>query len=93
MERPAPLISAEIRRFEAGRRCVQWGRRAASDGENPSRRRDHAQHRALAPCSGSQAEGKTDKAKGRAEGLAERRSKGAEKVNDAAKGVKDSLKK
>jgi uncharacterized protein YjbJ (UPF0337 family) len=40
-----------------------------------------------------QAEGKTDKAKGHAEDMADRMSKGADKVSDAAKGVKDSLKK
>jgi uncharacterized protein YjbJ (UPF0337 family) len=40
-----------------------------------------------------QAEGKTDKAKGRAKDMAARASKGANKVSDAAKGVKDSLKK
>ena len=40
-----------------------------------------------------QAEGKTDKAKGHAEDRADRMSKGADKVSDAAKGVKDSLKK
>jgi uncharacterized protein YjbJ (UPF0337 family) len=40
-----------------------------------------------------QAEGKTDKAKGHAEDMADRISKGADKVSDAAKGVKDSLKK
>ena len=40
-----------------------------------------------------QAEGKTDKAKGHAEDLADRVSKGSQKVSDAAKGVKDSLKK
>ncbi len=40
-----------------------------------------------------QAEGKTDKAKGHAEDIADRMSKGADKVSDAAKGVKDSLKK
>jgi uncharacterized protein YjbJ (UPF0337 family) len=40
-----------------------------------------------------QAEGKTDKAKGHAQDMADRVSKGANKVSDAAKGVKDSLKK
>ena len=40
-----------------------------------------------------QAEGKMDKAKGHAEDMADRMSKGADKVSDAAKGVKDSLKK
>ena len=40
-----------------------------------------------------QAEGKTDKAKGDAEDMADRMSKGTDKVSDAAKGVKDSLKK
>ena len=40
-----------------------------------------------------QAEGKTDKAKGHAEDMADRVSKGADQVSDAAKGVKDSLKK
>lgn len=40
-----------------------------------------------------QAEGKTDKAKGHAEDMADRVRKGADKVSDAAKGVKDSLKK
>ena len=40
-----------------------------------------------------QPEGKTDKAKGHAEDIADRMSKGADKVSDAAKGVKDSLKK
>ena len=40
-----------------------------------------------------QAEGKTDKAKGHAEDMADRMSKGADKISDAAKGVKDSLKK
>lgn len=40
-----------------------------------------------------QAEGKMDKAKGHAEDLANRVGKGAEKVREAAKGVKDSLKK
>ena len=40
-----------------------------------------------------QAEGKTDKAKGHAEDIADRMSKGADKVSDAAKGMKDSLKK
>jgi uncharacterized protein YjbJ (UPF0337 family) len=40
-----------------------------------------------------QAEGKTDKAKGHAEDMADRISKGADKVSDAAKGMKDSLKK
>jgi len=40
-----------------------------------------------------QAEGKMDKAKGHAEDLADRLSKGADKVSDAAKGVQDSLKK
>jgi uncharacterized protein YjbJ (UPF0337 family) len=40
-----------------------------------------------------QAEGKTDKAKGHAADVADRVSKGADKVSDAAKGVKDSLKK
>ena len=40
-----------------------------------------------------QAVGKMDKAKGHAEDLADRVSKGADKVSDAAKGVKDSLKK
>jgi uncharacterized protein YjbJ (UPF0337 family) len=40
-----------------------------------------------------QAEGKTDKAKGHAEDMAGRMSKGADKVSNAAKGVKDSLKK
>jgi uncharacterized protein YjbJ (UPF0337 family) len=40
-----------------------------------------------------QAEGKTDKAKGHAEDMAAGVSKGANKVSDAAKGVKDSLKK
>jgi uncharacterized protein YjbJ (UPF0337 family) len=39
------------------------------------------------------AEGKTDKAKGRAEDIADRVSKGALRVSEAAKGVKDSLKK
>ena len=40
-----------------------------------------------------QAEGKTDKAKGHAEDMADSVSKGADQVSDAAKGVKDSLKK
>ena len=40
-----------------------------------------------------QAEGKTDKAKGHAEDMADRVSKGADQVSAAAKGVKDSLKK
>jgi len=40
-----------------------------------------------------QAEGKMDKAKGHAEDMADRVSKGAHKVSEAAKGVKDSLKK
>ena len=40
-----------------------------------------------------QAEGKTDKSKGHAEDIADHMSKGADKVSDAAKGVKDSLKK
>ena len=40
-----------------------------------------------------QAEGKTDRAKGHAEDIADRVSKDAQKVSDAAKGVKDSLKK
>ena len=40
-----------------------------------------------------QAEGKTDKAKGHAKDIADRVSKGVDKVSDAAKGVKDSLKK
>jgi uncharacterized protein YjbJ (UPF0337 family) len=40
-----------------------------------------------------QAEGKMDKAKGHAEDLADRVDKGAKKVGQAAKGVKDSLKK
>ncbi len=39
-----------------------------------------------------QAEGKMDKAKGKAEDLAENISRGAQKVSHAAKGVKDSLK-
>ena len=39
------------------------------------------------------AEGKTDKAKGHAEDMAERVSKGADQVSAAAKGVKDSLRK
>jgi uncharacterized protein YjbJ (UPF0337 family) len=39
------------------------------------------------------AEGKTDKAKGHAEDMADRVSKGADQVSAAAKGVKDSLKK
>ena len=40
-----------------------------------------------------QAEGKRDKAKGHAEDVADRVQKGAHKVSEAAKGVKDSLKK
>jgi uncharacterized protein YjbJ (UPF0337 family) len=40
-----------------------------------------------------QAEGKMDKAKGHAEDMADRVDKGAHKVSEAAKGVKDSLKK
>ena len=40
-----------------------------------------------------QAEGKTDKAKGHAEDMADRVDKGAHKVSEAAKGIKDSLKK
>ena len=40
-----------------------------------------------------QAEGKMDKAKGHAKDRADRVSKGAHKVSEAAKGVKDSLKK
>jgi uncharacterized protein YjbJ (UPF0337 family) len=40
-----------------------------------------------------QAEGKTDKAKGHAEDMADQVSKGAHKVSEAAKGVKNSLKK
>jgi len=40
-----------------------------------------------------QAEGKTDKAKGHVEDMADRVSKGADQVSDAAKGLKDSLKK
>ena len=40
-----------------------------------------------------QAEGKMDKAKGHAEDVADSVDKGAHKVSDAAKGVKDSLKK
>ena len=40
-----------------------------------------------------QSEGKMDKAKGHAEDMADRMSKGANKVSDAAKGVTDSLKK
>jgi len=39
-----------------------------------------------------QAEGKMDKAKGHAEDLADHLDKGAHKVGEAAKGVKDSLK-
>jgi uncharacterized protein YjbJ (UPF0337 family) len=40
-----------------------------------------------------QAEGKMDKAKGHAEDMADRVDKGADNVSEAAKGVKDSLKK
>jgi len=40
-----------------------------------------------------QAEGKMDKAKGHAEDMVDRMGEGANKVGDAAKGVKDSLKK
>ena len=39
-----------------------------------------------------QAEGKMDKAKGKAEDLADNISHGAHKVGEAAKGVSDSLK-
>jgi uncharacterized protein YjbJ (UPF0337 family) len=40
-----------------------------------------------------QAEGKMDKAKGHAEDMADRVGKAVHKVSEAAKGVKDSLKK
>ena len=40
-----------------------------------------------------QAEGKMDKAKGHAKDAADRVSKGAHEVSEAARGVKDSLKK
>ena len=40
-----------------------------------------------------QAEGKMDKAKGHAENMADRVDKGAHKVSEAAKGIKDSLKR
>lgn len=40
-----------------------------------------------------QAEGKMDKAKGHAEDFADRVSKGAGHISEAAKGVSDSLKK
>ena len=40
-----------------------------------------------------QAEGKMDKAKSHAEDVADSVSEGANKVSDAAQGVKDSLKK
>jgi uncharacterized protein YjbJ (UPF0337 family) len=40
-----------------------------------------------------QAEGKMDKAKGHAKDMAGRVDKGAHEVSEAAKGVKDSLKK
>jgi len=39
------------------------------------------------------AEGKTDKAKGHAEDMADRVAKGANKVRETAKGVKHSLEK
>jgi len=38
-------------------------------------------------------EGKMDKAKGHAEDMADRVDKGAHKVSEAAKGIKDSLKR
>ena len=38
-------------------------------------------------------EGKMDKAKGRSEDLADHVGNGADKVSDATKGVKDSMKK
>jgi uncharacterized protein YjbJ (UPF0337 family) len=40
-----------------------------------------------------QAEGKMDKAKGHAEDMADRVDNGAHKVSEAAKGIKDSLKR